>query len=223
MPDILGLDRYMHEAYRILVRERQCTAARVAAHLGISRPDAEETLRRLETVGLAAQCGDDPRQLVPVDPQHTLGAALAKRQAKLLAEQQEVSKVRDAVSALASLFAAHNGDGRTGKSEVSHGTDAVRARVEGLVAAATSTIVGVVDEGASSIAFGLRPEVIETSIARGVAVRVLYPRTAAADPRFVTQSRWLVGAGGRVRAGRCLPPPMIIVDGSTTLLPADGT
>lgn len=224
MPDAIGLDQYMREAYRILVRERECTTEQVAAQLGIPCLDARKTVERLAAVGLAATAptsSDEHQRLVPLDPQRTLAVKLARKQAELKAEQQELSRARESVASLVAEFTGSEATA-TDPRNLSRGSDAVRARAADLLGRAQSELVAIVDDRARSIAFELEPDLFESALNRGVQVRVLHPRSNLTDPQYVSRSRWLSSAGGQVRTSTSLPPPMLVVDGTTALLPADG-
>jgi DNA-binding CsgD family transcriptional regulator/sugar-specific transcriptional regulator TrmB len=268
MSDVLGLDRQMHEAYRVLLDQRECTTAEVADRLGISRPLAEQTLQRLAAAGLvtparpsstasaasnAASNGSrststisttttsnpaaslspsttngsthDVVALTPVDPRRTLGPLLARKQAQIAAQQQELARAHEAVAAMASAYstqARDEPDERPGKPDVSRGMSAVRSRVEELFASATSTVVCVLAEGTRGVALDVRAEAIQQTLDRGVAVKALMARGLVSDPVVLNQIRWLQAAGGLARTATLMPPPMMVVDGTIALVPADG-
>src|SRR5262245_30965117 len=104
MSDVLGLDRQMHEAYHLLLRDRAQTAAGISDRLGISRAQADEILARLAAAGLVEHAPDDPRRLLPVDPRRGLAPLIARRQAQLAAQQHVLSRSREAVAALTAEF-----------------------------------------------------------------------------------------------------------------------
>ncbi|GAB3426529.1 helix-turn-helix transcriptional regulator [Flindersiella endophytica] len=262
MSDVLGLDRQMHEAYRVLLDQRECTTAEVADRLGISRPVAEQTLQRLAAAGLvtparpsgtispagnAASNGShstttsnpvtsispgntngsthDVVALTPVDPRRTLGPLLARKQAQIAAQQQELARAHEAVQALASAYSTQvrdEPDERPGKPDVSRGMSAVRSRVEELFASATSTVVCVLAEGTRGVALDIRAEAIQQTLDRGVAVKLLMARGLVSDPVVLNQIRWLQSVGGLARTATLMPPPMMVVDGTIALVPADG-
>lgn len=253
MSDVLGLDRQMHEAYRVLLDQRECTSAEVADRLGISRPIAEQTLQRLAAAGLVTPARpSDPTSsnatmstngtngtngtstngaihevvaLTPVDPRRTLGPLLARKQAQIAAQQQELARAHEAVAALASAYSTqvrNEPDERPNRPDVSRGMIAVRSRVEELFASATSTVVCVLGEGTRGVALDVRTDAIQQTLDRGVAVKVLLARSLVSDPVVLNQVRWLQSVGGMVRTATLMPPPMMVVDGTIALVPADG-
>src|SRR5690606_30570775 len=149
MSDVLGLDRYMHEAYRVLLKHRECTTNDVADRLGISRPQAEQTLARLTAAGLAAttHSTDSVKKteaVVPLDPRRSLAPLLGRKQAQLAAQQQELARAHETVASLAAENpAVERGrrKDRSARTDLSDGVRAFRTRIEELPTPETSSVV----------------------------------------------------------------------------------
>lgn len=233
MSDVLGLDRDMHEAYHALLRERTCTAADLCERLGMSPARAGAALDRLMAAGLVAtvaaggprppraapQPARAPRRWVPLDPRHSLAPLLARRQARLIARQQEFARTQSALGQLASAYSAH-GRPDDSPAEVSRGQLAVRARVQDMLASSRSAVMCFVAEESWPIASDIRSPV-EHAVRRGVAVRAVYASGILTEETVRAHARWLVSIGGGARTLPALPPTMLVVDRETALVRGD--
>lgn len=235
MSDVLGLDRQMHEAYRVLIEERECSAADVADRLGVTRSFAEQTLQRLAAAGLIApangsaaadQATDSASPtVVAIDPRQSLGPLLARKQAQLAAQQQELARAHDAVAALAAAYCTRDQDEaeeRPVRQDLTKGIIAVRSRVEELLSSATNNVICVLGEGTRTLTLDVRTDLIQRTLDRGVTIKVLCARRLAADPEALAHARWLISSGGHVRTAAIMPPSMLVIDGAVALVPADG-
>ncbi|MEQ4210290.1 LuxR C-terminal-related transcriptional regulator [Actinopolymorpha sp. B9G3] len=221
MSDVLGLDRSMREAYHLLLQGNVSTAARMTERLGISRAQGDRVVARLVAAGLAAASPEDPSRLIPLDPRRGLGPSIARRQAKLLAQQHELSRSQEAFAALVAAYTAYDGSRATAPDELSRSGAAVRGRVEDMLAASRSAVMCILAEGARGIALGVSPAAIEKAIDRGVSVRAIYAGSILADDAGRAHARWLVSRGGSARTTPSLPPAMLVVDRMTAIVPAE--
>jgi DNA-binding NarL/FixJ family response regulator len=221
MSDVLGLDRSMREAYHLLLQGNVSTAARMAERLGISRAQTDQVVVRLTAAGLVAELPEDAGRLVPLDPRRGLGPSLARRQAKLLAQQHELSRSQEAFATLVAAYTAYDGSGPEGADELSRSGAAVRSRVEDMLEASRSAVMCFLAEGARGIALGVSCAAIEKAIARGVSVRAIYAGSILGDDAIRAHARWLVSRGGSARTAPSLPPAMLVVDRMTAIVPAE--
>lgn len=221
MSDVLGLDRNMREAYHLLLQGNVSTAVRMTERLGISRAQGDRVVARLTAAGLVAVSPEDPARLVPLDPRRGLGPTIARRQAKLLAQQHELSRSQEAFAALVAAYTSYDGSVSTAPEELSRSGAAVRGRVEDMLEAARSAVMCFLAEGSRGIALGVSTGAIEKAIDRGVSVRAIYAGSIMADDAVRAQVRWLVSRGGSARTAPSLPPAMLVVDRMTAIVPAE--
>lgn len=230
MSDVLGLDRYMHEAYRVLLKQRECTTNDVADRLGISRPQAEQTLARLTAAGLAAttHTADSVQKteaVVPLDPRRSLAPLLGRKQAQLAAQQQELARAHEAVASLAAAYSAGERGRRKDpppRTDLSNGVRAVRTRIEELLTQAATSVVCVLGEDTGAVTLDVGDDLLRQTLDRGVTVKALYARRLVADQDVLSHVRELIAAGGQARTATVMPPPMMVVDNNVVLVPADG-
>src|SRR5690606_2262864 len=202
----------------------------VADRLGISRPQAEQTLARLTAAGLAAttHSTDSVKKteaVVPLDPRRSLAPLLGRKQAQLAAQQQELARAHEAVASLAAEYSAVERGRRKDRPErtdLSNGVRAVRTRIEELLTQATSSVVCVLGDDTGAVTLDVGSELLRQTLDRGVTLKALYAKRLVSDPDVLARVRELIAAGGQARTATVMPPPMMVVDNSVVLVPADG-
>jgi predicted transcriptional regulator len=135
MLDALGLNGTVEMVYRTLLRKPGITISDVAGELGAQEAEVRESLDVLADLTLIRRSWQDPNTLLPTNPETALQAVLAERQAELVRKQQEIDEIRAAAARLTHDYVSEYSYGRGQAMERLPSVEAVRIRMDELVAA----------------------------------------------------------------------------------------
>jgi DNA-binding CsgD family transcriptional regulator len=152
-----------------------------------------------------------------VSPEVGLADMVARQEAELAARQAKLAASRAAVTRMV----ADRAGTRAAHGERLLGMDAIQGRIEQLVRAANTEIIGV-QPGV------LRPEDVDAAraqdlaaMARGVAMRSLFQDAARAHSHIEAFANTLLAHGGEVRTAPTVPQRTVIIDRAHALVPID--
>lgn len=225
MPDALGLDAAMHEIYRALVHQGGGTADDVSRSLRLPVAEVQPVLDRLGALGLVIT---DPHhdagaasRVVPRDPRESLGPTVQHLEAEVAERQAKVQQARETVAGLTMAYSDRLGHPGLGEAELYHGVEAIRLRVESLLDDASSRVCCFVPASAHEIMLNVGVPNLQRLTDRGVTVRLIFMGSLRNDLIARDHAELLQSIVGTVRTTPALPLPMIVVDGTVTVLPGD--
>ncbi|MEU9145826.1 LuxR family transcriptional regulator [Streptomyces sp. NPDC048349] len=217
-----ALDADVLAVYRAVLLHREQSPDRLAERLSIPEQRVRESLERLVELALLRPSWDDPADVRAVSPDLGLEMMLQREQQELALRQERVAQTRAALTLLATEYVtAGRADAASG-TEVLHGKDEIRTRLETLASRCEREVLSLQPEGS------LTPEAIEAgrplneqAILRGVRFRSIYLHAIGKDRQALTYLRWADEHGGEIRLSPTLPMRLLIVDGEEAVLPGD--
>ncbi|MEV6758257.1 helix-turn-helix transcriptional regulator [Streptomyces sp. NPDC051214] len=210
----------MELVYRLLLRQSGGTVEEVARTLDIDEAEVHKALDVLADLTLIRRSWQDPDTLLPANPEAALQAILAERQAEIARKQQEVEELRAAAARLASDYVAEYSYGRGQMFERLPSVDAVRMRMDELVAATKRETLAFAPGGPQTAEnrAASRP-LAESLLARSVAMKTIYLDSVRNDPGSIEHALWLAEKGGETRTTPFLPIRLQILDRRYALVP----
>ncbi|MDP4504013.1 LuxR family transcriptional regulator [Nonomuraea turcica] len=220
MFDVLGLSPDAQAVYREMLQNPLLRAAELAARVELSPMRLHDVLGELTRLALIQQSWERPGEFHVVDPEISLTALLAQREADLLQRQREVTASRSVIADVIAEFAARNWPPHRQQTKYLRGIDAIRTQIEGLGRQCQSDIMAFVDGGPQTEENmkASRPQ-DRAVLERGARMRSIYLDSLANDPSTLSYARWLVEQGAEVRTLPVLPLRMIIFDRRVAMLP----
>ncbi|MHB9758058.1 helix-turn-helix domain-containing protein [Streptomyces sp. BYX5S] len=208
----IGLNGTDESAYRALVSVGAADVAALARRLALSADAAEDTLRRLERHGLAAQSSARAGRWVAAPPGIALGALLTRQRHEL--EQAEVAAARlaEEYRGRAVEPAAHD------LVEVVTGAAAVAQRFLQIRLGASEEVCALVT-GAPAAVAGRDDEAAVRAVARGVNHRVVVERAALSRPEGLSELAAALGRDERVRVADRVPTTLVVADRTLAMVP----
>ncbi|MEU3465544.1 LuxR C-terminal-related transcriptional regulator [Streptomyces sp. NPDC006733] len=219
----LGLDSDTEAVYRLMAaRPEGWGVRRIAAHLGLDDGQVRDALDQLAALELLRQSVSRPGAWRAVSPEQGLSHLLRQRQDDLERRQVELAQSQAAVSRMiAECTQAASGQPRP-DSERLVGIDAVHAWLERVADRAASSVCTFMPGGAQSPAALAAARHNDARIlARDVSIRTVCLDSLRNSPPTLDYARWLTAAGGAVRSLPTLPLRMIVIDGTSALVPLD--
>ncbi|TXL87717.1 LuxR family transcriptional regulator [Streptomyces sp. IB2014 016-6] len=218
----LGLSETVDAVYRLLLRQSGGTVAEVAKILDIEVTEVREALDVLADLTLIRRSWRDPSTLLPANPEAALQAILAERQAELARKQQEVEELRAAAARLASDYVLEYSYGRGRMFERLPSVEAVRMRMDELVAATKRETLAFAPGGPQTAEnrAASRP-LAESLLARSVVMKTIYLDSVRNDPGSMEHALWMAEKGGGTRTTPSLPMRLQILDRRYALVPID--
>lgn len=206
--------------YRAVLRAPALPVAQLAARLDLDVAAVRSRLDALVDAGLLRRSGD---AVEPVRPDVALEPHLLAREQLLLAEQRRLADERSRLAELLDDYVAGRAaSGRAAEVEVVPTLSGIRARIDQLVRAARTEVLNV------STPAGDDPESVEAVrehdvevLARGVAVRSVYPTRLREWPYLWAYTEQCVRLGEQVRLVETPPPRMVLRDREVAVLPLD--
>ncbi|MFD8888984.1 LuxR C-terminal-related transcriptional regulator [Streptomyces sp. NPDC059566] len=223
MLSALGLDTPTEAVYRLLAaRPEGWGVGQMAERLGLGEQQVRNALDRLAELELLRRSADRPGGWRAIHPEVGLQLLLRRQQEDLERRRQELDRTHVAVTRMIADFAEPAGGGTEPDSERLIGMDAIRSRLEQIANKATGSVCTFMPGGGHS------PASIEAArhndaqiLLRGVEVRTVCLDSVRNSAPTLEYARWLTGNGGEVRTVPTLPLRMILIDGTSALVPLD--
>ncbi len=218
----LGLSKEAETVYRTMLVHRDWGTAQIAESLSWQEPRVRRVLDELADLELLRPSwSTDPRMRL-VDPRVALEVLLARRQALVARQQQEMETSRAAIAELITAYADDRPD--PGRSGVERLTDLgeIRDLLEELGAGVRRETLSLAPGGPQTPEnrAASRP-VVESLLSRGIQVKTVYQSSTRNDPGSLAHANWLSERGGQTRTTPVLPMRMQIVDREVAVVPID--
>ncbi|MCC5574073.1 winged helix-turn-helix transcriptional regulator [Microtetraspora sp. AC03309] len=213
MWDAIGLDVLEERIYRLLLRDPRCSVEECARRLEASPDAVQASVDRLTELGLLESSGDR-YGLRAADPRIGLGGAIRRRRAEL-----------DRLTLEADELAASFQEGLLRADperviEVVEGSAAAGRRVGELLAGASKEVLAL--DAPPYAASGTSISAEGSALARGVRCRAIYSSAVLDLPAKLDEIRQMMSLGEQSRVHANLPIKLVLVDGTTALLPLTG-
>ncbi|HET6988905.1 MAG TPA: helix-turn-helix domain-containing protein [Kribbella sp.] len=212
--EAVGLSAVDARVYQQLLRDPGVPVGQLSEVLEVPVAAVEGAVGRLIAAGLVR--GGSEAAPAPVDPRSGLGMLVRERRAAL-----------DGVAAMTDQLAREFSAGQLQAEpsrliEIAVGRDAIEARIDDMLRGATEQAVGTdtppyVADGShqvSSAELGL--------LDRGVRFRAIYAADVLDHPGWVDRLRSMAERGEQARVLPRVPVKLLIVDGTTAILPLGG-
>ncbi|MFF9069739.1 LuxR C-terminal-related transcriptional regulator [Streptomyces sp. NPDC014891] len=206
--------------YLLLLRRPGITVSEISTTLAISEARVKECLDALADLALIRRSWQEPDALMPMNPEKVFEAFLAQRQADLVKQQQEMEELRALGARLVNEYAVEYSYGQGGPFERLTSLEAVRARMDELVAATTTETLAFAPGGPQTPEnrAASRP-LAQSLLARSVAMKTIYLDSVRNDPGSMGHAHWLAENGGETRTTPVLPLRIQIFDRRAALIP----
>ncbi|MET7504273.1 helix-turn-helix transcriptional regulator [Streptomyces microflavus] len=216
----LGLDVTAEAVYRAMLSRPRANVAELAAGLGASEVAVRRALDELSELALVRPSAEDAGRLRAVSPDIGMEILMARRQAQLSAQQQRLDASRAAAVQLIAEYAELTPETSQPGVEQLVGLDRIRDRLVSLTHGTKKEVLSfspdsVLTEAAIEASRPLNEELL----GRGVRMRTIYLDSVRNSRPTIEHANWLARLGGEVRTAAVLPIRMLIVDGSTALIP----
>jgi hypothetical protein len=212
----IGLSDFDGCVYRRVLREPAETPQALAGALGCSAARVRRAVHRLVAARLLRPAPGTALGARPIDPRAGLGVLVRDRRAAL-----------DGIATAADQLGREYTAGQlraepTRLLETVEGREPTVARIEDVMRAAVREVVGTdtppyVADGSEEVS-----EAEQTVLARGVRFRALYAAEVLDHPRLVARIAEMVALGEEARVLPDIPVKLLVVDGSTAVMPLAG-
>ncbi|HEY4568430.1 MAG TPA: transcriptional regulator TrmB [Kribbella sp.] len=212
--EAIGLSAVDARVYRQLLRDPGVPVVQHGEALELPEDSVEAAVGRLVAAGLV-RAGSEAAP-APVDPRSGLGMLVRERRAAL-----------DGVAAMTDQLAREFSAGQLQAEpsrliEIAVGRDAIEARIDDMLRGATKQAVGTdtppyVADGSDQVS-GAELALL----ARGVRFRSIYAAEVLDHPGWVARLRSMAERGEQSRVLPHVPVKLLIVDGTTAILPLAG-
>ncbi|AKN72633.1 erythropoiesis-stimulating protein [Streptomyces sp. PBH53] len=222
MLDVLGLDTVTDVVYREMLAHPDDGVTGLCRRTGLSESAVHTALDRLSEMALIRPASGDAQRLHAVRPHLAMEILLARKQAEVAAQQQQLEESRAAAVRLISEFAGD--DPEASRDDVEHlrGLDNIRDHLAAMNRTVESELMTFAPGGPQT------PDNMRNSrpltqelLGRGVAIRTIYLDSIRNDPATVAHAEWLTSVGVQVRAVPTLPNRMIIADRRVAVMATD--
>jgi DNA-binding CsgD family transcriptional regulator len=213
----VGLDSSEEAAYRVALECPVWTVGDLHRRLGGPVAEVDRVLASLVELDLVRVTGD---RLRAVDPQVGLTALIARREAEMASCRHELERGRAAAASLAAEFDAGSRAHLDGALDVTHGADAVRARIAALVSQARTGVMSLTLPRSGyldPLALPRRGDL--AGPAAGVRFRTVVADRARLDPLILRHLHGIAGDGVEVRTAPSVPMSALVVDSVTVMVP----
>nr|WP_035799578.1 helix-turn-helix transcriptional regulator [Kitasatospora mediocidica] len=217
-----GLDETAERVYRTLLLHPQGELCDIAADLDLTADQLRDKMDQLSSLGLlrAAAGEQDGPQII--SPEVGFEALLARQQAELAAQQQQIAQSRAFAQQMIVEYASRPMPSRPGE-ELLVGLDRIRSEIARLTSEIKHEVMAFAPDGAQQALNLEAAKPLDTEVLdRGVRMRTLYLDSIRNSPQSVAYVDWLSEAGGQVRTVPSLPIRMIIIDRRIAIVPVDG-
>lgn len=212
--EAVGLSAFDAQVYRQLLRDPGVPLRQLCAALETPTAAVKATLRRLSEAGLVRNGSEDAP--APVDPRSGIGMLVRNRRAAL-----------DGVAVMTDQLAREFNAGQLQSEpsrliEIAIGQGAIEARIEDVLRGATVQAAGT--DTPPYVADGSH-QVSSAELAlldRGVRFRAIYAAEVLEHPGWVARLTAMADRGEQARVLPKVPVKLLIVDGTTAILPLAG-
>lgn len=212
--EAVGLTAEDAQVYRQLLRDPGVPVQQLSEALEMPLATIEEAVARLAEAGLVRSGSEGAP--APVDPRSGLGMLVRERRAAL-----------DGVAAMTDQLAREFSAGQLQAEpsrliEIAVGRDAIEARIDDMLRGATVQAVGT--DTPPYVADGSH-QVSSAELAlleRGVRFRAIYAAEVLDHPGLVARLTSMAERGEQARVLPQVPVKLLIVDGTTAILPLAG-
>ncbi|MFF8732524.1 LuxR C-terminal-related transcriptional regulator [Streptomyces sp. NPDC015171] len=222
MLDALGLDTVTDLVYREMLAHPDDGLTGLCGRTGLAERAVHAALDRLSEMALIRPASGDGERLHAVRPHLAMQILLARKQAEVAAQQQQLEESRAAAVRLISEFADREAAAPGDDVEHLRGLDNIRDHLAVMNRAVRSELMAFAPGGPQT------PDNMRNSrpltqelLGRGVAIRTIYLDSIRNDPATVAHAEWLMSVGAEVRAVPSLPNRMIIADRRAAVIATD--
>ncbi|MFJ3878457.1 LuxR C-terminal-related transcriptional regulator [Streptomyces sp. NPDC090077] len=215
-----NLDEAVEPVYLLLLRRPGITVAEISAALDVPDAEVRKYLDVLADLALIKRSLQTPETLMPMNPEKVFEAALSQKQAELAKTQHEMEELRAVAARLASEYAVEYSYGQGGAFERLTSVEAVRARMDELVAATTVETLAFAPGGPQTAEnrAASRP-LAQSLLSRSVVMKTIYLDSVRNDPGSLEHALWLSENGAETRTVPVLPLRLQIFDRRSALIP----
>ncbi|MFR9799989.1 helix-turn-helix domain-containing protein [Streptomyces sp. MS06] len=222
MLDALGLDTVTDAVYRMMLTHPDDGVTDLCDRLGLTEQALYTALTRLSEMALVRRASGDSQRMHAVRPHLAMEILLARKQAEVAAQQQQLEESRAAAVRLISEFAGQGSGSPMDDVEHLQGLDHIRDHLSVMNSTVEAELMTFAPGGPQT------PENMRSSrplteklLGRGIVVRTIYLDSIRNDPATVAHAEWLVSAGVQVRTVPTLPNRMIIADKLSAVIATD--
>jgi DNA-binding CsgD family transcriptional regulator len=220
MLESLGLSRAAEAVYQLILKKPDWGISEIVVHLGWPAEEVQGALDVLADLHLVRPGAAHSGGLYPVSPDVGLASLLARSEAELDRQQQQIDMTRAAVAALTAEY-GHPSDSPE-VIERLEGVDQVRGRLSDLAESARIECLSFLPGGARQPdAREAGAPLNELMLANGVSVRDIYQDSFRNDPATLRHVQWLISVGVQARTVPTLPMLMVVFDRERALVPLD--
>lgn len=218
----LGIDSVTEAVYRTMLARPQGGIPDWAARLGLSDSEVRRALTRLSELALVRVSTEDHSMIHPVNPLLALDALVARQQADLAAQAEQVEASKAAVAELIAEYSQQHPSSASAGMQYLEGLDEIRDQLEALNSQVQDEFLTFAPGGPQT------PENMQASrplnrnlLERGVTMRTIYLDSIRRDPPTVAHAEWLEDLGAQIRTVPTLPNRIIVCDRRIALIAAD--
>ncbi len=228
MLDALGLDELSEKVYRTVVVRSEITEAELGVLLDVDGCQLRAVLDKLRELSLIRDADAGLGMVRAVSPEVGLRSLLVRQQTELLSRQHKLERcyatMADLIEEYSSL--AESGQRDTGRAgtqvEWIEGREYTYDRLFELTRGVKHELVSFNCDvrrsaGYLQVCQSLDLELIQ----RGVMVQMVFAHSVRNHRPVADYAQWFSDHGGRVRTVPFLPMPMVLLDRSIAVLPAD--
>jgi sugar-specific transcriptional regulator TrmB len=211
MFDALGLDGNAITVYRTLLNAPAMTHEQIAERSSLDHEHLHDVLDLLERKGLLRRSHTDPVGVRTESPQVAFERLLSEEERKLYRAQEQLSSIRAEAAVLVDEY-QRSANRRRGEVEHLTGTDEIVARLLELGQNLTTSLDSIITATPTPHQLEQAKSDEARDLARGVAIRSIYPASARHDSSVVEYAAWLRDHGGAARAAISVPNRVLIYD-----------
>lgn len=221
MLELLGLNTFAEETYKLLLSRPDLDLVGIAAELSVPPRQVRQALDQLADLALLRPSLEDPERLRPVSPDVGLRVLLHRREAELLRHQQQFAESQIAIAHMIANYSEQALSSAHADGELI-GLDAVRSCIERLALSARTEVACLMPGGAQREPLIDQAKIVDQRVLdRGVSIRTIGLDSIRNDRATLAYARWLVERGAKVRTAPIIPVRLLIYDGRMALLPLD--
>jgi DNA-binding CsgD family transcriptional regulator len=213
----LGMAPDVEAAYRIALERPLWTVEEFAARLAEPPDQVAAVLAELTELDLVRRTAEGVR---PVNPQLGLTALIARREAEMAGSWHAFEQSRLAAANLVADFDSAHRARIDGALDVTHGLEAVRARVTALVSDARTEVLSMLVSGSGyldPVAVPRRADLAGASA--GVKFRTVAMDRVRQDPLTLRHLNAATADGVAVRTAPEVPMSALVIDSTTAVFP----
>ncbi|BAU81470.1 hypothetical protein SLA_0515 [Streptomyces laurentii] len=216
------LDATALAVYRAVLLYREHDRGRLAARLDMTAEEVGQVIEELVALAMLRPSWDQPDLVRAVSPEIGLQLLLQREQRESALRQERTEQTRAALSLLSTEYASHEERPSRHDTEILHGMDEIRTRLEALASQCTKEVLSFLPGGALPTAALREGQPLnERAMLRGVRFRNVYLQSITKDRQTYAYVRWVHELGSEVRLSPRLPMRLLIVDGGTAVIPGD--